>query len=78
MPAYNRKGSQIVEATMVLPVTILIVMALIGIVLTFYTGLQEQIESHRQEREELYTGKEITVLRLQQNIPVPEGTVAVE
>lgn len=66
----NRRGSQIVEATMVLPITILIMAALIGVLLSFFTGFMKQVENHVQERTEMYELKEISILRIRDNLPV--------
>ena len=65
----SRKGSQIVEATMVLPVTVLILAALIGLLMTFYISLTEQIETHGAEREKLYERNEVQALRLKEKPP---------
>ncbi len=74
----NRRGSQIVEATMVLPITILILAALIGILLSFYTGLMKQMENHLQERNQMYELKEVSVLRMKENLAAAAGEVGLE
>ena len=69
----SRKGSQIVEATMVLPVTVLILAARIGRLMTFYISLTEQIETHGAEREKLYERNEVQALRLKETLQGAAG-----
>jgi hypothetical protein len=69
MPSFRcRKGSQIVEATMVLPTTILIIAALIGIIMTFYFNLVDQVEYHAEKRDQMYAEKEVNQLRIADSI----------
>ncbi len=49
---------------MVLPLTILIVAALICLMLTFYTDFLEQTAQHEAERNELYEKREAAFLRM--------------
>ena len=64
----SRRGSQIVESAMVLPLTVLILAALVGLLMTFYITLTEQIKTHEQEREKLYEQNEVHVLRMKDNL----------
>lgn len=77
MPSFkNRRGSQIVEATMVLPLTVLILAALICQLMTFHGNLARQIEVHKAAREELYHTKEVTILRMKDSLKQAAGEVA--
>ena len=53
-----------VEATMVLPLTILIMAGLIGLMLSFYADLTEQTRVYESRRQELYQLSETDVVRL--------------
>ncbi|MGN0714746.1 MAG: hypothetical protein ACI4LN_02915 [Anaerovoracaceae bacterium] len=53
-----------VEATMVLPLTILIMAGLIGLMISFYTDLTEQTREYTSRRQELYQLEETDVVRL--------------
>lgn len=64
----SRKGSQIAEAAMVLPVTILIFSGLVCILISFYVNLTEQIAEHAAERAELYQSCEISILRIKDSL----------
>lgn len=54
---------RIVEASLVMPLTILIMAALIGLMMSFYAEFGEQLEHHAEEREELYSISEATYIR---------------
>lgn len=45
---------KIVEATILIPLTILIIISLIGLMMTFYDRLEKQTESHMAMRNEIY------------------------
>ncbi len=45
---------KIVEATILIPVTVLIIISLIGLMMTFYDRLEKQTESHLKMRNEIY------------------------
>lgn len=64
----SRRGSQMVEATMVLPLTILIMAALIGLMMTFFIRLTDQVEVNAQERQKLYEKEETGIIRLHDRI----------
>lgn len=49
---------------MVLPVTILIIMALILLLLNFYTDFTRQVAGHDEKRCEMYETKEISIMRM--------------
>jgi hypothetical protein len=75
MPNFNRKGSQIVEATMVLPITILIFSALVCLMMAFYINLTEQIDAHAVQRDELYQTQEVMILRMKDSLSHAAGEV---
>ena len=64
----SRRGRQMVEATMVLPLTILIMAALIGLMMTFFIRLTDQVEVNAQERQKLYEKEETGIIRLHDRI----------
>ena len=45
---------KIVEATILIPMTILIIISLIGLMMTFYERLDKQTGSHAEMRSEIY------------------------
>lgn len=49
---------------MVLPLTILIIMALIVLLLNFYTDFAQQVADHDEKRSEMYETKEISIMRM--------------
>ena len=62
-----------VEATLVMPLTLLITSALIALMMGFYSDLGEQIEAHGEEIKDVY--KRQVVLR--QNAPAPKRPEAI-
>lgn len=54
---------RIIEATLIVPITILIMTALIGVMMSFYTDFVEQTEEHTRERAELYKISETVYIR---------------
>lgn len=54
---------RIIEATLAVPITILIMAALIGVMMSFYTDFIEQTEKHTRERVELYKISETVYIR---------------
>lgn len=54
---------RIVEASLVVPLTILIMAALIGLMMSFYAEFDEQLDRHTEEREKLYAVSETTYIR---------------
>ena len=75
MPNFNRRGSQIVEAAMVLPVTILIFSALVFLLMSFYFNFMEQIDTHAAQRDELYQTEEVLLLQIKDRLSGSEGEV---
>ena len=55
---------KIVETTLIMPVTCLIIIALIGMMMSFYDELNAQIESNGVLRDKIYETREVTVIRL--------------
>ena len=53
---------------MVLPVTILIMAALISLMITFFAELQEQATLHAEERNQLYQTQETYTIRIRDRI----------
>lgn len=49
---------------MVLPLTVLIMTALIGLMLAFYTDLTEQTEEYEKQRSRIYEMQEMDIVRL--------------
>lgn len=45
---------KVVETTILIPLTILIIIGLIGLMMTFYDRLEKQTESHENMRSEIY------------------------
>ena len=45
---------KVVEATILIPLTILIIISLIGLMMTFYDRLEKQTESHDDMRSKIY------------------------
>lgn len=52
------------EATMTLPITILIIVSLIGLMLTLYHQLFVQTEEHQIAIEEMYLERDMDTIRL--------------
>ena len=57
-----------VEATLIMPVTCLIVTALIGLMMSFYMELDRQISENAARRDEIYETREVSVIRLRDSI----------
>lgn len=57
-----------VEATLIMPVTCLIVTALIGMMMSFYMELDRQISENAARRDEIYETREVSVIRLRDSI----------
>lgn len=54
---------RIVEASLIVPLTILIMSALIALMMSFYSELGEQIDEHNAKRDKLYEVSEMTYVR---------------
>lgn len=59
---------RIIEATLIMPLTLLITAALIGLMMNFYEDLDKQIERHMEERKEIYKVSETVAIRLQDRL----------
>ncbi len=59
---------RIIEATLIMPLTLLITAALIGLVMNFYEDLDKQIQRHTEERKEIYKVSETVAIRLQDRL----------
>ncbi len=59
---------RIIEATLIVPLTLLITAALIGLTMKFYGDLNKQIEAHATERKEIYKVSETVAIRLQDRL----------
>ena len=55
---------KIVEATMIMPLTCLIIIALMGLMMNFYSELDRQIRENAVRRDEIYEVREVTVIRI--------------
>jgi len=53
---------------MVLPLTILVMVALIGLMMAFFTDLQAQVEDHAVLRAEQYREKEVQNIRVRDRL----------
>lgn len=59
----SRRGS-FVEATMVLPLTVLLIVSLMGLMMHFYSDFCGQLDRHAEELAELAKVKEVKCIRL--------------
>ena len=59
---------KMVEATLIMPVTCLIIIALIGLMMTFYFELNHQIDENSIKRDRLYEDREVTEIRLRDRL----------
>lgn len=57
-----------VEATLIMPVTCLIIIALIGLMMTFYFELNHQIDENSIKRDRLYEDREVTEIRFRDRL----------
>ena len=67
---------QIVEATLIMPVTCLIITALIGLMMSFYDELNAQIESNAVLRDKIYETREVTVIRVRDRLTEVAGQMS--
>ncbi len=58
---------------MVMPLTILFMVALLGLTVRFFSDLREQAASHEAERDALYETQETDLLRLREGLRPHEG-----
>ena len=54
---------KMIEASIVFPVTCLILLALIGLMMQFYKGLERQTAEHDVRRIGIYETREVTKIR---------------
>ena len=64
---------KIVEATMIMPLTCLIIIALIGLMMNFYSKLDRQISENAVRRDEIYEVREVTVVRIRDKVSYEEN-----
>ena len=55
---------KIVEATLLMPLTCLIIIAVIGLMMEFYSELDRQISDNAVRRDKIYEVREVTVIRI--------------
>ena len=55
---------KMIEATMIFPITCLILIALISLIMHFYKGLEKQTAEHDVDRIGIYETREVTKVRL--------------
>ena len=67
---------KIVEATLIMPVTCLIITALIGLMMSFYDELNAQIESNAVLRDKIYETREVTVIRVRDMLTEVAGQMS--
>lgn len=71
----DKKGEELVEAAMVLPLTFLILLLVMTWMLTSLSTFMEQVQRHEEERASLYEKREVEVLRLQESLELLEQVV---
>ena len=54
---------KVVEATMVIPVTCLIIISLITLMVTFYDTFLVQTTQHKEKLVQIYENREVTYIR---------------
>lgn len=64
---------KIVEATMIMPLTCLIIIALIGLMMNFYSEVDRQISENAVRRDEIYEVREVTVIRIRDKVSYEEN-----
>ena len=57
-----------IEATLLFPLTFLIMLALIALMMQFYQALSMQIETHDENRYQIFTPMESNWIRLQDRV----------
>ena len=67
---------KIVEATLIMPVTCLIITALIGLMMSFYDELNAQIEYNAVLRDKIYETREVTVIRVRDRLTEVAGQMS--
>lgn len=64
---------RIVEATMIMPLTCLIIIALMGLMMNFYSEVDRQISENAVRRDEIYEIREVTVIRIRDKVSYEEN-----
>lgn len=64
---------KIVEATMIMPLTCLIIIALMGLMMNFYSELDRQISENAVRIDEIYEVREVTVIRIRDKVSYEEN-----
>ena len=64
---------RIVEATMIMPLTCSIIIALMGLMMNFYSELDRQISENAVRRDEIYEVREVTVVRIRDKVSYEEN-----
>ena len=64
---------KIVEATLIMPLTCLIIIALMGLMMNFYSELDRQISENAVRRDEIYEVREVTVIRIRDKVSYEEN-----
>ena len=64
---------KIVEATMIMTLTCLIIIALIGLMMNFYSEVDRQISENAVRRDEIYEVREVTVIRIRDKVSYEEN-----
>ena len=59
---------KMVEAALIMPVTCLIIIALIGLMMTFYFELNHQIDENSIKRDRLYEDREVIEIRFRDRL----------
>ena len=55
---------KIVEATLLMPLTCLIIIAVMGLMMEFYSELDRQISDNAVRRDKIYEVREVIVIRI--------------
>ena len=55
---------KIAEATLLMPLTCLIIIAVMGLMMEFYSELDRQISDNAVRRDKIYEVREVTVIRI--------------
>lgn len=62
-----------IEATLIIPLTILIAAALIGLMMSFYAELIAQVELHERQSEQMYAVSDTVYIRAYDRLRAAEG-----
>lgn len=59
---------KVVEASLIMPITIFIIIALISLTMNFYNELGEQIKVHEKNLEKLKAERQVLIIRVYDRI----------